>query len=203
MADNDKNRDNEELENSEMPISPDQSSLPENELDKSESAAERIIIKETSEYKELEDKYLRLAAEFDNYKKRMAKEYSRVLDTAADEIIGDILRVIDDFDRALSHEDADANTFRQGIDLIYTKLMDSLKKKGLVQIRAKGERFDPLYHDAVMQLETDLQEEGTVIEEVQKGFLINNRVLRPARVVVAKKKEASSAEQTGEKQESR
>jgi molecular chaperone GrpE len=166
-----------------------------------ETASVTRPIKETQEYKELEDKYLRLAAEFDNYKKRMAKEYSRVLDTAADEFIREILTIVDDFERAMSHDNADDSALRQGIDLIYSRLMDSLKKRGLKQIKAKGERFNPLYHDAVMQLETDEHLEGIVVEEVQKGFQIRDRVLRPARVVVAKKRNASSADEIGENQE--
>jgi molecular chaperone GrpE len=150
-------------------------------------------IKKSDEYRELEDRYLRLAAEFDNYKKRMAKEYSRVLETSADETIRDLLTVVDDFERALAYENSDLESLRQGINLIYTKMMEMLKKRGLVKIKGKGEQFDPIYHHAVMQLETKEKEEGTIIEEVQKGYTINGRVLRPAQVVVAKGNTTASA----------
>ncbi|NLI16813.1 MAG: nucleotide exchange factor GrpE [candidate division Zixibacteria bacterium] len=150
-----------------------------------------VSVKDSAEYKELQDKYLRLAAEFDNYKKRMVREYSRALETSADEPIRELLAVIDDFERALAYENSDVQNFRQGVNLIYTKLMEMLAKRGLVKIAGKGEQFDPIYHDAVMQLETDEYEEGKIVEEVQKGYTINGRVLRPARVVVAKRKTGS------------
>lgn len=168
--------------------------------DKTTADQVEISVKETAEYKELQDKYLRLAAEFDNYKKRMAKEYSRVLETSADEPIRDLLAVVDDFERALAFEKSDAENFRQGVGLIYAKLMEMLTKRGLVQIKCNGEQFDPLYHHAVMQLETDEQEEGKIVEEIQKGYTINGRVIRPAQVVVAKSKAASALPTDGEKE---
>lgn len=174
---------------------------PEQAEMKEQSTAEQaeVSVKDTAEYKELQDRYLRLAAEFDNYKKRMAKEYSRILETSADEPIRDLLDVVDDFERALAFENSDAENFRQGIGLIYTKLMEMLTKRGLVKIKGKGEQFDPLYHHAVMQLETDEQEEGKIVEEIQKGYTINGRVLRPAQVVVAKRKAVSALPTNNEK----
>lgn len=195
MVENSEDNSNQEIANTEKP---EQAEM------KEQSTAEQaeVSVKDSSEYRELQDRYLRLAAEFDNYKKRMAKEYSRVLETSADEPIRDFLAVVDDFERALAFEKGDADNFRQGIGLIYTKLMEMLTKRGLVKIKGKGEQFDPLYHHAVMQLETDEQEEGTIIEEVQKGYTINGRVLRPAQVVVAKSK-ATSALPTNEDKDNR
>jgi molecular chaperone GrpE len=194
MVENSENNDTDEMN------SPDdtKSKAAEMKPNNGESIVQNMAIKESEEYRELEDRYLRLAAEFDNYKKRMAKEYSRVLETSADETIRDLLVVVDDFERALAYENSDLESLRQGINLIYTKMMEMLKRRGLVQIKGKGEQFDPIYHHAVMQLETEDKEEGTVIEEVQKGYTINGRVLRPAQVVVAKSKTAASALPTDE-----
>jgi molecular chaperone GrpE len=184
---------NEEIANTE---NPEQTEM----KDKMTADQAEVSVKDTGEYKELQDKYLRLAAEFDNYKKRMAKEYSRVLETSADEPIRDLLEVVDDFERALAFEHGDAENFRQGINLIYSKLMEMLTKRGLVKIKGIGEQFDPLYHHAVMQLETDEQEEGKIVEEVQKGYTINGRVIRPAQVVVAKRETTSALPTDGEKE---
>ncbi len=192
MVESSKNN-NEEIANTE---NPEQAEM----KDKTTAEQAEVSVKDTGEYKELQDKYLRLAAEFDNYKKRMAKEYSRVLETSADEPIRDLLEVVDDFERALAFEKGDAENFRQGINLIYSKLMEILTKRGLVKIKGKGEQFDPMYHHAVMRLETDEQEEGKIVEEVQKGYTINGRVIRPAQVVVAKRKTASALPTDGEKE---
>jgi molecular chaperone GrpE len=189
MVEDIENRDNDEMN------SVDKSKSPAAELNAAngESTTPNAAVKESEEYRELENRYLRLGAEFDNYKKRMAKEYSRVLETSADDTIRDLLAVIDDFERALAYDNADSENLRQGINLIYSKFMDMLKKRGLSHIKGKGEQFDPIYHHAVMQLETDEKEEGIIIEEVQKGYTMGGRILRPAQVVVAKNKTAASA----------
>jgi molecular chaperone GrpE len=199
MVENSENKDTGEMNSTDKPKSQADEIKPNN----NESLDSDGVVKKSDEYRELEDRYLRLAAEFDNYKKRMAKEYSRVLETSADDTIRDLLVVVDDFERALAHENSDANSLRQGINLIYTKMSDIMKKRGLIPIKGKGEQFDPIYHHAVMQLETEEQEEGTIIEEVQKGYTINGRVLRPAQVVVAKGKTTASALPTGENSESK
>jgi len=147
-----------------------------------------VDIKETSEYQELNDKYLRLAAEFDNYKKRQAREYNRLIESSESNMILELLQVADDFSRALQHDPDDQVSFKQGILLISTKFNELLKRKGLKEIEAVGKPFDPNFHEAIMQLESDKYDDGIIIEEVQKGYFLNDKVLRPARVVVAKKK---------------
>ncbi|OQX92447.1 MAG: nucleotide exchange factor GrpE [candidate division Zixibacteria bacterium 4484_95] len=147
-----------------------------------------VDIKESEEYKELEDKYLRLAAEFENFKKRSAREFSRLIETASDDLMLELLEVIDDFQRALQLEHSNIKAFQKGTELIYNKLGEILRRRNLKEIKAVGEAFDPMYHEAVMQKEVEDKEDGIIIEELQKGYLVNDRVLRPSRVVVAKRK---------------
>lgn len=147
-----------------------------------------IDVKEAEEYQQLNDKYLRLAAEFENFKKRSAREYSRLAEIAESNLILQLLEVVDDFDRALSHAAEDLNSFNKGAEMIFSKLTDILKRRGLKEIKALDEQFDPMYHEAVMQKEVDDRDDDVVIEEVQKGYFLNGRVLRPAKVVVAKRK---------------
>jgi len=166
----------------------------ENEVEISESECEKGVeessgdVKQSDEYKELQDKYLRLAAEFDNFRKRSAREYARIIETAEDGLILELLQVIDDLNRALGHDADDSNNFKQGTEMIYNKFGEILKKRGLREIQTVGERFDPVYHEAVMQLEVEDKDDGIIIEEVQKGYFLNSKVLRPAKVVVAKRK---------------
>jgi len=164
------------------------------------SGEERIAeIKDSTEYKELYDKFLRLAAEFENYKKRTAKEYARVVDMASDSILREFLDVVDDFERAKTHAGSDADTLAQGLELIYSKLLELLSRHGVRQIDSIGKSFDPMYHEAIMQIESADKDDGSIVEEIQKGYSINNRVLRPARVIVTRKIPASYQEEdTGE-----
>ena len=162
--------------------------------DKAKAKVSVTDIKQSKEYKELEDKYLRLAAEFENFKKRSAREFSRLIETIGDNLILELLEVIDDFQRALQLEHSNIEAFQKGTELIYSKLNEILRKRDLREIKAIGETFNPIYHEAVMQKEVEDQEDGTIIEELQKGYLINERVLRPARVVVAKRKSPPSGE---------
>ena len=152
----------------------------------------KLDIKESAEYKELQDRYLRLAAEFDNYKKRNAREYTQMREWAASDLILDLLHIADDFRRALQHDSEDVENYKQGMKLIYGKLLEVLQKKGVKEIDAVGKQFDPNFHEAILQVEVDDQDDGIIVEEVEKGYFLNDRVLRPARVVVAKRKETDS-----------
>lgn len=131
------------------------------------------------------DKYLRLQAEFMNYKKRVEKEKSDIYKNASVKLITNLLPVLDDFDRALAHAD-DANTFMDGMKLIVRRFEDCLKKEGLEVIETLNIDFDPNYHHAVMMEETDEVESGKIFEEIQKGYKVNGKVIRPAMVKVAK-----------------
>ncbi|MBP5535879.1 MAG: nucleotide exchange factor GrpE [Bacteroidales bacterium] len=134
---------------------------------------------------QLNDKYLRTMAEFENFRKRTQHEKAELLLNGGRDIIKLVLPVVDDMERALATipEDNDA---REGVQLIYNKLVNTLQSKGLKPIEAKGERFDDNIHDAVAQFPaTDETQKGVVVDVVEKGYYLNDSVLRHAKVVVA------------------
>jgi len=128
-------------------------------------------------------RYLRLMADFQNYKKRVEKEKRDLYSYANEQIMSDLLTVMDNFERALEH-DADEN-FKEGIELIFKQLQDALEKSGLAEIPALGEDFDPNVHNAVMAEETEDYESGKVSGVMQKGYTLNGKVIRPSMVKVA------------------
>ena len=128
-------------------------------------------------------RYLRLMADFQNYKKRVEKEKRDLYSYANEQIMSDLLTVMDNFERALEH-DADDN-FKEGIELIFKQLQDALEKSGLAEIPALGEDFDPNVHNAVMAEETEDYESGKVSGVMQKGYTLNGKVIRPSMVKVA------------------
>ncbi len=136
---------------------------------------------------ELNDKYLRLFSEFDNYRKRTNKERLELLKTASEDTIISLLPVLDDFERAMVAMEKNGVTGVDvdGIKLIYNKLLGILTKKGLAPMTSKGQPFDTDYHEALTIITSpDEEMKGKVIEEVEKGYLLNGKVIRFARVVV-------------------
>ena len=139
-----------------------------------------------------EDRYLRLAAEFDNYKKRTARQFSEIIQGANEGLILEVLDVLDDFHRALDsvktdkgkHLSREAGNILKGMELIYDKFMSVLKGRGVELMDVLKKPFDPVYHEAVMQSPSD-EQEGTVIGIVAPGYLMNGKVIRHAKVVVA------------------
>ncbi len=141
-----------------------------------------------AQLEEANDKFLRLFSEFDNYRKRVTKERLELSKTAAEGVISALLPVLDDLERAsdVAREKAEGNAEEEGIVLIYNKLKTILKQKGVEEIPAEREAFNTDYHDAVTHVPADNKEEkGKVREVVQKGYLLNGKVIRHARVVVA------------------
>lgn len=136
---------------------------------------------------EWKDKYLRLQAEFDNYRKRTLKEKMELIDSASKDVIKSLLVVLDDFDRA---EEAFAKsdnieTLREGLDLIHTKLVKVLEDKGLSSIEADGEMFDTDYHEAITKIPAPSEElKGKVVDTVEKGYKLKDKVIRYSKVVV-------------------
>ena len=128
-------------------------------------------------------KYLRLLADFQNFKKRSTKEKGDIYSYANEKIIMQMLDVIDSFERALDHECSD-KVYVEGMKMIYKQLMGVLEKAGLQEMDALGEDFDPNYHNAVLTEDTDEYESGKVSDVMQKGYLLNTKVLRPAMVKV-------------------
>ena len=147
--------------------------------------AERDLL--LQEKTDLIDRLLRRQAEFDNFRRRAERERADVLEYANTETVRSILPILDDFERALRTESADKE-YSRGMELIYQRLSDALKKLGLEPISAKGQKFDPHLHHAVDMVETDQAEDHTVLEEFQQGYNFRGRLLRPAMVKVAVKK---------------
>ena len=135
----------------------------------------------------LEDKLLRSAAEFDNYKKRVARQYEDMVRLASESMLGELLEVIDNFERALNHteEDTDFDAFREGTKLIFSQMMNLLKKYDVTPIEAIGQPFDPNLHEAMMQIESDEFDDGVVAIEVTKGYRQGQRVIRHSKVGVS------------------
>jgi molecular chaperone GrpE len=137
------------------------------------------------------DKYVRTLAEWDNYKKRSLKEKSDVLKFGNENLLRDILPMIDNLDRALKHAEAscDFEAFKKGLELLRTQLIVSLEKHGLSAIDCLNTRFDPNFHEAMLQVESETHENNQIIDELEKGYLLHGRLLRPAKVSVCKNKE--------------
>ena len=135
----------------------------------------------------LQDRLLRTAAEFDNYRKRMERERRDLSEYAAADVLRDVLPILDNFERALAAPaTADTDAFRKGIELIHKQMLDLLKKRGVKPIEALGTDFDPNFPQAVIHEPSDDHREGEVMAELQRGYLLGDRLLRPAMVKVAK-----------------
>lgn len=142
------------------------------------------------QYDEMRDKFLRSAADFDNARKRMAKEREEFVRFANARLIREFLPLIDNFDRALTHSgDKKRETdpsLQDGIVLIRRQLVDFLVSHGVIRLDVQGKKFDPHFHEAVDHIETVEHPEDTVLEEVEAGYLLEGRLIRPAKVRVAK-----------------
>jgi molecular chaperone GrpE len=179
----------------------------EMELEKAEAGIEETkevqvdllkerLEKSEKEYKELENRLLRLAAEFDNYKKRTAREFQSIIKNANEELISQLVETLDNFQRALdsAKSSGDFDSFQKGVELIYQHFKDVLAKEGLKEITAIGEPFDPHFHEAVMQQESDKFPEGAVMDEISKGYMLNDKVIKHSKVVVSKGKKVASGQ---------
>jgi len=138
-----------------------------------------------SERDALIDRLARSQAEFDNARKRAAREQQEYRDYASAEAIKSLLPVIDNFERALSVSSSQSSEFRTGIELIYKQLQDVLQKLGVKRLEAKGQPFDPRLHEAIEMVETDKAPDHSVFEELQSGYMLKDRLLRPSMVKVA------------------
>lgn len=135
---------------------------------------------------ELNDRLLRRQAEFENYRRRTERERSEFVQYAAAEAISEILPIVDDFERALKSACPD-ESYAKGVELIYQRLLEALKRQGLEPIEAAGKPFDPHLHQAVDRVQSDEAEDDTVLEEYQRGYNFRGKLLRPAMVQVAVK----------------
>jgi len=147
-----------------------------------EESAEQIKQQRDEYY----DRLLRKTAEFDNYRKRTDRERQQLSEAAAADLLQELLPLVDDMDRALRAESDDASAIRKGVELIHRQLLDLLRKRGVRPIEALGADFDPHYHMAVAHEPANDRREGEVIEEFRRGYMLGDRLLRPAMVKVTK-----------------
>ena len=134
----------------------------------------------------LQDRLLRTAAEFDNYRKRMERDRRELSEYAASDVLTEMLPIVDNLERALQSASAD-DAFRKGVELIHKQMLDLLKKRGVRVIEATGQMFDPNFHNAVIHEDSTEHREGEVMQELQRGYMLGDRLLRPAMVKVAKR----------------
>ena len=169
----------EETENTEAAAgetTPETFTVTKEQMEKMEGLAKLVA--------DVNDKYLRLAAEYDNYRKRTAKEKESIYGDAKADTIKPLLAVYDNLERGIAQYD-EADAHRQGLELILRQFTETLTKLGVTEIEAKGQPFDPGLHNAVMHVEDETAGENTVVEVFQKGFMLGDKVLRFAMVKVA------------------
>jgi molecular chaperone GrpE len=168
-------------------------------------AETEIVERQKQEYQDLWNRYLRLQAEFDNYRKRSLQEKAEFIKFANQGLISELIGILDNFELSIKYADQknDFKLMHQGVDMIIKQLHTLLKSKGLEKIKTIGENFNPHQHDALEIIEDQDVEADTVVEELQPGYLLSGRILRPAKVKVAKPKEAKKEAEKQENKETK
>jgi molecular chaperone GrpE len=176
----------EEVVERKTPEAVEQASEETNE--KTETTADQEMALMQRELEDANDMMLRLAAEMDNYKKRTAKERESLIKYAAQGIVLELLPILDNFERAIesASKSKDLGSFLEGVKMIYKQMYEALGRKGVSKIDAVGECFDPNIHEAVMQVASEEHPENIVVEELQKGYMLHDRLIRPSMVAVSK-----------------
>jgi len=189
---------NKEYENREETQIEDKETQPSEteakEIEEPEPHEKELIKELEATKKQLEDekdRFLRLNAEFDNFRKRTLKEREEFIKYANEKLILELIDVCESLERGLENAKNTDNKDKliEGMELIYKQFKNVLEKNGLTPIKALGEKFDPYKHEAMMQTLTDECEENTILEEFTRGYMLNNRVIRYSKVRVSKKKE--------------
>ncbi len=172
-----------------------QEELEENEKHDQEETGEEVLTdKEESEEKTEEEErqqddyynqLLRLQADFNNYKKRTEREKEGLISFGVEKLASGLFSILDNFERALESQEDKEDGFYQGIEMIYEQLLALLEKNSIKEINGLYEKFDPVYHNAVAVGQSEEYEEGTIINVLQKGYMLNDKVIRPAMVMVA------------------
>ena len=171
-----------EVGSAEATETPEEDNAPE-----AENTEEKAEEKTEEKADDGNEKYVRLMAEFQNYKKRVAKEKNDIREYATEKLVMELLPVLDNFERALaaSAEDDPAG-YAKGMELIFTQMVTELQKSGLTEVEAEGQDFDPTKHNAEMTEENEELESGKVSKVLQKGYALNDKVIRPSMVAVTK-----------------
>ena len=149
-----------------------------------EPDADALREKYEAELAEKENRYLRLQADFENFRRRTRQEKEELGNLVTQNLLKDLLPFLDNFERALAAENSDAESLRAGVEMMYKQLVEALKKEGLEYIETKGKPFDPNFHQAVMRVEDAEKEDGAIVAELQKGYMAKGRVIRPSMVQV-------------------
>lgn len=161
----------------------------EQELPQDEQTESDNVTDWENKYKELHDSYLRLNAEFDNYRKRTLKEKTELLKSGSERVLVDVITVVDDFERALENvsQAEDVQAVKEGVDLIYNKFRNFLKKHGVKEIDAIGQAFDTDKHEALTTIPAQSEDDkDKIVDCVQKGYTLDDKVIRYPKVIVAK-----------------
>ncbi|HET6371192.1 MAG TPA: nucleotide exchange factor GrpE [Nitrospiria bacterium] len=166
----------------------------EETLDEEKSRLSAELGEKEREFKELYDRHIRTVADFENYKKRALKDQAEFSKFANEKLLKELLPVVDNLERAIasSKETREISKLIEGVDLIKKQFLDVLSKFGVTALESLGEPFDPHRHQAVSQIEGEGADENRVVAEAQKGYLMHDRLLRPAMVAVSKKRETGS-----------
>lgn len=175
--------DTEEVEEVETDSEEEVEEEVEEEIDELSKAQEEIAL-----YK---DRWMRLAAEFDNYKKRTAREFQTLVQSASEDVIRELLPILDGVRRALAHSeegDTESEGFQEGVKMIMEQFPRVLHNRNLKEIETVGQPFDPNVHEALMQMPSDTHDAGIVADVVEMGYSLGDKVLRPAKVVVSQGK---------------
>ncbi len=168
-------------EKEEREASPESSCQSEEDVEEESEEPTKEDLEE--EVEELETSLKKVMADFDNYRKRMVKEKRRIRQLAAEDLMCDLIEVLDDMERALKNEN---DIEKEGIEMIYRKFSKILEDHGLEEIEAEDKKFDPMYHECVESVEKEDEEKDKILKEYQKGYKLNDKVIRPSRVRVAR-----------------
>ena len=191
--DNSTKKNNNESNKSNEKIEEELEKMQEEAIEDMEVKEEALTVEEQKKLMEERDEYynklLRLQAEFENYKKRIAGEREKDKKYGREQVMKGLLPILDNFERALENvgeEEREENEFYKGVKMIYEQLVEVLKQNGLERIEACGEKFDPNYHEAVMMVESEEHSKNIVVEELQCGYLLHDKLLRASKVKVCK-----------------
>ena len=195
MKDEMKKKDEEKLEEMKEEIDDAEVSKPEEEESQTEAPQDeqagpsleelqQQIEKLEAQVKEKEDRALRLQADFDNFRRRTRQEKEELSAVVTQTILTDLLPLLDNFERAMAVETTDTENFQNGVEMIYKQLKETMEKNGLEAIETAGAKFDPNFHQAVMRVQNADLEDDTNAAELQKGYMVKGRVIRPSMVQV-------------------
>lgn len=191
MKDEMKKKDEEKLEEMKQEIDDAQTKEPEETEESAETVEgpsieelQQQIEKLEAQVKEKEDRALRLQADFDNFRRRTRQEKDEISAVVTQTILTDMLPLLDNFERALAVETTDAESFQNGVEMIYKQFKEAMKKNGLEAIETEGAMFDPNFHQAVMRVQDADKDDDTIAAELQKGYMVKGHVIRPSMVQV-------------------